>query len=116
MTFVEEGAADVLAEDAPVVWRRPCHVKVHLRVIEQEVLRDATLEIALPVRPDPYDTRLAVAVSPDLALLVEEVDAVLRQQPKIKRILDSLELRKLVMKPLAELGHRRVVKQFPRDG
>lgn len=73
---VENHPTNVLSEDAAVMRGRFIAVKRHLSIIEQVMLRDATPEIPIPVRPHANDSREQVAMSGVFVVFVKEVDAV----------------------------------------
>lgn len=109
---IQQRAPDVLTENASVVWRRPRCIEVHLRLVEKKVLGDAVPEIALSVRSDPHDPLLLTAMPPSLALLIEEVDAILGNAIGIEWVPDGRKPLKKAMKPSAEVGRR--VRRCPR--
>src|SRR5262249_46202482 len=114
VVLIQQGPADVLAKDAAVVGRRLRDVEPHLRLAEEEVIRDSALEIALSVRPDPHNPGAVSPVTPGLALLIKEVDTVLGQLLEIERIRDHWQRLKLLLEPATEFRHPAPATRCPR--
>ena len=67
-----------LRKNAPIMGRRLISCKLHLPLVQQKVLGNASLEIAVSVGSNPHNSRLRSAGSPILAALVEKIDPVFR--------------------------------------
>lgn len=89
MRTIQQGASEILPEDAPVAGFRAICVEIHQIGVDQEVACYSLSEVAVPVGSYSYDTLQVAAVTPKFSFFIKEVDAVVGHRRVFEGISDQ---------------------------
>lgn len=85
-SLFQQRPSDVLTKDAALSGGGSGGVEIHSTLVQSEMFSNAMSEIPiLPMGADSNNSRPLSAVTPILAILVEEVDSVIGKRSQIKR-------------------------------
>jgi hypothetical protein len=98
---VQQGSADILAEDTAILGRDVVFIERHLPLIYDIVVVHALAKVAFPVRTHAHNSWAISTMTPFLASFTEEIDSVAGQLVQSERPGNFWELMHLAVQPLA---------------